>query len=58
MKLQNYKIKSLQGNKIDKKASEGMDYIEINEKELDDILDNKAIDKPIKTQEKFTGLRF
>lgn len=35
-----------------------MDYIEINEKELDDILDNKAIDKPIKTQEKFTGLRF
>lgn len=51
-------IKGGQDEKWYKKASEGMDYIEINEKELDDILDNKAIDKPIKTQEKFTGLRF
>lgn len=31
-----------------------MDYIEINESELDDVL-NGFIDKPVKTQDKFNN---
>lgn len=38
-----------------KKASEDMDYIEINESELDDVLLNGSIDKPVKTQDKFNN---
>lgn len=37
-----------------KKASENMNYIEINEAELDDVLYN-SIDKPVKIQDKFTN---
>lgn len=38
-----------------RKASENMDYIEINESELDDVLLNGSIDKPVKIQDKFNN---
>lgn len=41
-----------------KKSQEGQEFIEINETELEMILDNKPIDKPVKIQEVSNGFRF
>jgi len=40
------------------KAEEGMDYIEINEEELDTVLADQPIDLVVKTQEKYNGFRY
>ena len=50
-------LKGCQDNASFQKSSEGMNYIEITEDELDDVLANKALNKTTKTQEIFKGFR-
>ena len=50
-------LKGCQDNAWFQKSSEGMNYIEITEDELDDVLANKALNKTTKTQEIFKGFR-
>lgn len=52
-------LKGCTDDKWFKKANESLDYIQIDESELDDVLAGKQLEnKTVKTQEKFNGFRF
>lgn len=51
-------LKGCQDDKWFKKANEGMEFIEINEQELDFILNRQELNKTVKVQSSFNGFRF
>jgi superfamily II DNA or RNA helicase len=51
-------LKGCQDNKWFQKASEGMEYYEINEQELETVLDHEPLFKTPKISTKFRGIRY
>lgn len=51
-------LKGAQDNKWFQKASQGLEYIEINEQELDLVLNHQPLNKKIRTSSGFNGLRY
>ena len=51
-------LRGCQDNKWFQKASEGMEYIEIDEQELETVLKREPLFKTTKTSAKFRGLRY
>lgn len=51
-------LKGAQDNKWFQKASQGLEYIEINEQELDLVLKHQPLNKRVRTSSGFNGLRY
>lgn len=51
-------LQGCQDNKWFQKASEGMEYIEINEQELEKVLQHETLNKKPKISSKFRGIRY
>ena len=51
-------LKGAQDNKWFQKASQGLEYIEINEQELDLVLNHQPLNKKVRTSSGFNGLRY
>ena len=51
-------LQGCQDNKWFQKASEGMEYVEIDEQELETVLQHKPLNKKPKVSSKFRGIRY
>jgi superfamily II DNA or RNA helicase len=51
-------LKGTQDQKWHLKSSQGLEYIEINEQELDLVLNHQPLNKKVRTSSGFNGLRY